>query len=326
MKPDRRRFLASAAIAGAMPVALARAQAYPTRLIRVVVPFPAGGPSDVLARLLVPNLSSMLRQPVIVDNRPGGAGGSVGVKTVEGAASDGYTLLLLPVDAFIQAPLVFKDIHYDPIKSFAPVASLVTSPYVVVVNAALPVRSIQQLATYAKTNPGKVAFASPGRGTQPHLIGELFKLAAGAEMIHVPYRGTAPAINDLLAGQVQMLLDNFISSRPFIETGKLKALAVTSPVRSTYLPEVPTTSESGFSMLQADYLQGLYAPAGTAAETVEKLNASVNRALESTEIRDSLAMFGAVAEPRSVSEFDTIMAARARTSAATLAAAGIKPE
>jgi tripartite-type tricarboxylate transporter receptor subunit TctC len=200
MKPDRRQFLGLAAIAGAMPVASAWAQNYPTRLIRIVVPFPAGGPSDVLARLLAHNLSSTLGQPVIVDNRPGGAGGSVGVKTVAGAASDGYTLLLLPVDAFIQAPLVFKDMDYDPIKSFAPVASLVTSPYVVVVNPALPVGSVQELAVYAKANPGKVAFASPGRGMQPHLLGEQFKSAAGADMIHVPFRGTAPAINDLPGG------------------------------------------------------------------------------------------------------------------------------
>jgi tripartite-type tricarboxylate transporter receptor subunit TctC len=326
MKPDRRQFLGLAAIAGAMPVASAWAQNYPTRLIRIVVPFPAGGPSDVLARLLAHNLSSTLGQPVIVDNRPGGAGGSVGVKTVAGAASDGYTLLLLPVDAFIQAPLVFKDMDYDPIKSFAPVASLVTSPYVVVVNPALPVGSVQELAVYAKANPGKVAFASPGRGTQPHLLGEQFKSAAGADMIHVPFRGTAPAINDLLAGQVQMLVDNFISSRPYIEAGKLKALAVTSPVRSPYLPAVPTTIESGFGMLQADYLQGLYAPAGTAVEIVQKLNASVNRALESMEIRDNLEKFGAVAEPRSVSDFDSAMVARARRSAASVSAAGIKPE
>jgi tripartite-type tricarboxylate transporter receptor subunit TctC len=222
--------------------------------------------------------------------------------------------------------LVFKDIDYDPIKGFAPVASLVTSPYVIVVNPALPVGSVQELAAYAKANPGKVAFASPGRGTQPHLIGEQFKLAAGVDMIYVPFRGTAPAINDLLAGQVQMLADNFISSRPYIEAGKLKALAVTGPVRSPYLPEVPTTIESGFGMLQADYLQGLYAPAGTAVEIVQKLNASVNRALDSTEIRSNLEKFGAVAEPRSVSDFDSAMVARARRSAASVLAAGIKPE
>jgi tripartite-type tricarboxylate transporter receptor subunit TctC len=149
---------------------------------------------------------------------------------------------------------------------------------VIVVNPTLPVKTMQDLADYAKARPGRVAFASPGRGTQPHLIGELFRLAAGADMIHVPFRGTAPAINDLLAGQVQMLVDNFISSRPYIEAGKLRALAVTSPARSPYLPEVPTAAESGFGRLRADYLTGLYAPAGTAAGVVEKLNESVNRA------------------------------------------------
>jgi tripartite-type tricarboxylate transporter receptor subunit TctC len=326
MEQDRRRFLALATIVGAIPFASAWAQTYPMRLIRIVVPFPAGGPSDVLARLLAHNLSAAFGQAVIVENRPGGAGGSVGVKTVAGAASDGYTLLLLPVDAFVQAPLVFKDIDYDPIKSFAPVASLVTSPYVVVVNPALPVRSIQELAAYAKANPGKVAFASPGRGTQPHLIGELFRLAAGAEMIHVPFRGTAPAINDLLAGQVQMLVDNLVSSRPYVEAGKLRALAVTSAARSPYLPEVPTTIESGFGTLKADYLQGLYAPAGTAPGTVKKLNESVNHALDSTEIRAALERFGAEAEPLSVSDFAALMVARWRNSAQTIAAAGLTPE
>lgn len=326
MKHARRRFLLLAAAAGAMPVASAWAQAYPTRLIKIVVPFPAGGPADVLARLLAHNLSPALGQPVIVENRPGGASGSVGIRAVAGGAADGYTLMLTPVDAFIQAPMVFKDIDYDPIKNFAPVASLVTSPYVVVVNPALPVRTLQDLAAYAKANPGKVAFASPGRGTQPHLIAELFKLAAGIEMIHVPFRGTAPAINDLLAGQVQMLVDNFISSRPHIEAGKLRALAVTSAARSPYLPEVPTTTEDGFSGLKADYLQGLYAPAGTATAVVEKLNKSVNRALESTEIRASLEKFGAEAEARTASEFAALMVVRAQVSAETVAVAGIKPE
>jgi tripartite-type tricarboxylate transporter receptor subunit TctC len=326
MRPSRRRILALAAIAGTMSAASAWAQAYPTRLIRIVVPLPAGGPSDVLARLLAHTLSPVLGQPVIVENRPGGAAGSVGVKAVARAAADGYTLVLLPVDAFTQAPLVFKDIDYDPIRSFTPVASLVISPYVVVVNPTLPVKTIQDLAAYAKANPGKIAFASPGRGTQPHLMGELLKSAAGAEMIHVPFRGTAPAINDLLAGQVQMLVDNFISSRPYIEAGRLRALAVTSPRRSAYLPQVPTTTESGFPTLKADYLQGLFAPAGTSADVIEKLNELVNRALESTEIRASLEKFGAEAEPRSVSDFADLMAARARTAAETVAAAGIKPE
>jgi tripartite-type tricarboxylate transporter receptor subunit TctC len=301
-------------------------QTYPTRLIRIVVPFPAGGPADVLARLLARSLAPALGQPIIVENRPGGAGGSVGVRAVAGADSDGYTFLLSPVDAFVQAPLVFKDIEYDPIKSFAPIASLVTSPYVIVVNLALPVKTIQDLAAYVKANPGNVAFASPGRGTQPHLIGELFKLAAEAEMTHVPYRGTAPAINDLLAGQVQMLVDNFISSRPYIEAGKLRALAVTSPGRSPYLPDVPTTAEGGFSGLKADYLQGLYAPAGTPVSVVAKLNDAVNHALDATEIRDSLKRFGAEAEPRSASEFAALMGARARLVAETVAAAGVKPE
>jgi tripartite-type tricarboxylate transporter receptor subunit TctC len=221
------------------------AQTYPTRAIKIIVPFPAGGASDVMARLLADRLSPALGQIVIVENRPGGAGGSIGAKAVATADPDGYTLLLCPLEVLTQAPLVYRNIDYEA-KSFAPIALLMSSANAIVVHPSVPVRSLQELATYAKANPGKIRFGSPGFGTTPHLVGEIFRRITGAEVIHVPYRGSAPAINDLLAAQVQMYMDSLTVLLALIETGNLRPLAVASDVPSPYLPDVPTTVASGF--------------------------------------------------------------------------------
>jgi tripartite-type tricarboxylate transporter receptor subunit TctC len=324
----KRIFLSSILAIGLAPavIATAAAQTYPARLIKIVVPFPAGGPTDVVARLLADKLSPALGQTVIVENRPGGAGGSIGANAVATADPDGYTLLLCPVDVLTQVPLVYKNITYDPIKSFAPIDLLMTSPYVIAVNPAVPVRTVQELATYAKANPGKISFASPGHGTYPHLMGELFKRTTGAEIIHVPYRGVAPAVSDLLAGQVQMYVETITSLLPSIEAGTLRALAVASETRSVYLPEVPTTVESGFPRLQVTFMQGLYAPVGTPASIVEKLNAAANDALKSADIQASLKKLGAEAKGGSVKTFAAVIAATAKTSADLVEAVGIKPE
>jgi tripartite-type tricarboxylate transporter receptor subunit TctC len=324
----KRIFLSSILAIGLAPavIATAAAQTYPARLIKIVVPFPAGGPSDVMARLLADKLSPALDQTVIVENRPGGAGGSIGARAVATADPDGYTLLLCPVDVLTQVPLVYKNIDYDPIRSFAPIALLMTSPFVLVVNPAVPVKTIQELATYAKGNPGKIRFASPGFGTYPHLMGELFKQAAGAEMIHVPYRGSAPAISDLLGGQVQMYFETATVVLAHIEAGNLHALAVTSEVRSAYLPGVPTTVKTGFPRLQALYTLGLYAPPGTPASIIDKVNMATNDALKSADIRAGLKKLGADAVGGSPQKFAAFMLANAKTSADMVATVGIKPE
>jgi tripartite-type tricarboxylate transporter receptor subunit TctC len=183
------------------------AQTYPTRLIKIVAPFPAGGPTDVLARLMADELSTALGQPVMVENRPGGAGGTLGVRVVAGAEPDGYTLLLSNLGSLTITPSIYSNLDYDPIRSFAPIAILTASPMVLVVNPAVPASSMQEFVAYAKANPGKINFASPGVGTQPHILGELFKSTAGIDMLHVPYRGAAAAITGLLAGQVQVYFE-----------------------------------------------------------------------------------------------------------------------
>jgi tripartite-type tricarboxylate transporter receptor subunit TctC len=301
------------------------AQTYPTRAIKIIVPFPAGGASDVMARLLADRLSPALGQTVIVENRPGGAGGSIGAKAVATADPDGYTLLLWPLEVLTQAPLVYRNIDYEP-KSFAPIALLMSSANALVVHPSVPVRSLQELATYAKANPGKIRFGSPGFGTTPHLVGEIFRRITGAEVIHVPYRGSAPAINDLLAAQVQMYMDSLTVLLALIEAGNLRPLAVASDVPSPYLPDVPTTVASGFPTLQTVYRLGLYAPPDTPANIVEMLNRSVNDALKSTNIQQGLRKLGADAMGGSAQSFAAFMLANAKASAEMVAAAGVQPQ
>jgi len=272
----------AAAVAPSLP-RLASAQAYPTHVIKIIVPFPPGASSDTVSRLLADKLAPALGQAVIVENRPGGAGGSVGARAVATADPDGYTLLVTPVDVVGNTMrLANRNLDFDPMKSFAPVALLVTSPFVFNVKAALAVGTLDELAAHARANPGKLSFASPGYGTFPHLLGEMFKLITGTDMIHVPYRGSAAAVNDLLAGQVDMYAIEVGVIRPHIEAGKVKALAVASKTRSPYLPGVPTTIESGFAPLLATYALGLYVPAGTPGPIIDTLNSAANAAQDSS--------------------------------------------
>jgi tripartite-type tricarboxylate transporter receptor subunit TctC len=328
MKLPRRRFLRLAAGAAALPAVsrIATAQTYPSRPIRIIVPFPPGGPSDFIARLFADKLSGALGQTVIVENRAGGAGGSIGVKAVATADPDGYTLLLCPVSVLTQSPLVYRSADYDPIRSFAPIALLLTSPLVIVVNPTVPAKTLAELAAYAKANPGKISFASPGFGTTPHLMGELFRLLVGAEMTHVPYRGSAPAVNDLLAAQVQTYIDAALTLLPQIEAGKLRPLGVASETRSVHLPGVPTTAEGGFPRLQGSFSAGLFAPPGTPPSVIDRLNAATNNALRSADVAASLNKLGAEARGGSTRDFAAFIAADAAMAADLVAAAGIKPE
>src|SRR5260221_3156286 len=219
------RIVAAVSLASFVAVT-ASAQPYPNRLIKLVLPFPAGGPTDGAARLIAEKLSASLGQTVVIENRAGGAGGTVGAKTVATADPDGYTLLFTPPGPLVTAPLIYKNVGYDPVKDFAPVATIFSSPQVLVVNPTVPASSMQELVAYAKANPGKVSYASPGFGTQPHLLGELFRLTTGANIVHVPYKGATPAVTDILAGQVQMYFDSVALFLPHIQAGKLRALAV----------------------------------------------------------------------------------------------------
>ena len=310
-------------LAATGPVA---AQTYPTRLIKIVAPFPAGGPTDVLARLMADELSTALGQPVMVENRPGGAGGTLGVRVVAGAEPDGYTLLLSNLGSLTITPSIYSNLDYDPIRSFAPIAILTASPMVLVVNPAVPASSMQELVAYAKANPGKINFASPGVGTQPHILGELFKSTAGIDMLHVPYRGAAAAITGLLAGQVQVYFETTTVLLAHIEAGTMRPLAVLSAARFPLLAAIPTSTESGFPTLKATLWSGMLAPAGTPRAVLEKLNAAINDALRSADMQVTLKRLGAEARGGTSQEFAAFLASEVQRWAAIIAATRIKPE
>ncbi len=303
----------------------ATAQDYPTRPIHVIVPFPPGGPTDVVARIMANSASPILNQSIVVESKPGGAGGTVGSKFVASSDPDGYTLLISQVGSLTITPSLYK-LDYDPLKNLAPIAIVAQSPQILTINAALPVRSLDEFIAYAKANPGKLNFASAGVGTQPHLLGELLQLLANIKLVHVPYRGSAPAITDLLAGQIQMMFDSPSVMLPHIEAGKVRALAVTSETRIPQLPDVPTVSEAGYPRLAATLWTGLLAPAGTPAPIVDKINAAMNGGLKTPEAQEALHKLGVESRAVTPQEFATFMAAETRKWAAVVAQAGVKGE
>jgi tripartite-type tricarboxylate transporter receptor subunit TctC len=304
----------------------AATQSWPTRQITIVIPFPAGGNLEIVARPLADRLSSSLGQPVIIENRPGGAGGAVGTRAVANAKPDGYTLLLTPLAPLVTAPAIYKNLGYDPSKDFVPVATLFRVPLMLVVHPALPVDSMEQLASYAKANSGKVSYASPGFGTQPHLLGELFRQTTGADIVHVTYKGASPAVTDLLAGQVQMYFDTIAVFLPHIQAGKLRALAMADGNRNDLLPGVPTTAESGFPELQAAFWACVAAPAGTPEEIVGRLNQLINRVLQSPDIETTLAKFGAKQRSGSPEDLTSLWNRETEKWAKIINAAGIKAD
>jgi tripartite-type tricarboxylate transporter receptor subunit TctC len=311
---------------GSLVAVSTSAQPYPNRLIKLVLPFPAGGPTDGAARLIAEKLSASLGQTVVIENRAGGAGGTVGAKLVATADPDGYTLLFTPPGPLVTAPLIYKTVGYDPVKDFAPVATIFSSPQVLVVHPAVPANSMRELAAYAKANPGKVSYASPGFGTQPHLLGEMLKLAIGADIVHVPFRGSAPALTDLLAGQVQVFFDTATFLLPHLEAGKLRPLAVADEARNAQLPGVPTTIESGFPKLQGTYWTAVVAPAGTPPEVIGKLNAAINAVTTSKEMEETLSRLSAKAKVSSPADVAAFMAAETRKWGEVITAANIKGE
>lgn len=280
---------------GFAPVAMAQgAASYPAKPVRLVVPFPAGGTTDILARAVAQKLTEAWGQQVIVDNRPG-AGGNIGSELVAKSTPDGYTLLMGTVGTHAINPSLYARMPYDHVKDFTPVILVAGVPNVLVVNPSLPVHSVQELIAYAKANPGKLNFASSGNGTSIHLAGELFKTMTGVQMTHIPYKGSAPALADLLGGQVQLMFDNLPSSLPFIKAGRLRALAVTSGTRAAALPDLPTLAESGLPGFEASSWFGVLAPAGTPHDIVAKLNGAIASWLASPEAKEKLSAQGAIA-------------------------------
>ncbi|HKA80417.1 MAG TPA: tripartite tricarboxylate transporter substrate binding protein [Xanthobacteraceae bacterium] len=304
----------------------AQSQSYPDRPIRMVVPFPAGGPTDNMARIVSDRLGATLGQTVVVENRGGGAGGSIGAKAVATADPDGYTILITPGGALTTGPAVHKNLGYDPAQAFLPVAYLIEAPLIVCVHPDMPVKTVAELLAYAKANPGKVSWGSQGFGTAPHLLAELFKLETGANIIHVPFRGTAPMLAAAVAGQVQVVVDPSTTALPQVEAGRLKPLAVTSKQRFAKLPDVPTAAEAGFPSLENTFWLGVVAPAGTPTEIVDKLNAAFREGLKPPETRQLLANLGAEIRVGTPAEFGQILADELAKWTAVVKAANIKVE
>jgi tripartite-type tricarboxylate transporter receptor subunit TctC len=281
-------------------------------------------PSEIIYRLLADRLSAKFGQAVIIENRPGGAGGTVGAAAVARAVPDGYTLLASAPSPLVTAPTIYKNVGYDPSRNFAPIALLFSSPEFLTVNSGVPAKSIRELIEYAKDNPGKLSIASVGYGTQPHLLGELFKSTAGIDIVHVPYKGNAAAMTDLLAGQVQLHFATAPDILPHVDGGKLRILAVASPSRFSQLPDVPTTIESGFPNLTGEFWSGILAPAGTPASVVNQLNAAINEIMRSPEAQLGLNKIGGEAKLGSPQDFEAFIVAETQKWSAIIKAAGVK--
>jgi tripartite-type tricarboxylate transporter receptor subunit TctC len=302
---------------------IARAQAYPSRPVRLIVPFAPAGASDITARLIGQWLSERLGQQFVIDNRPGG-GGNIGTEAVVRAPADGYTLLMVG-SANASNATFYDKLNFNFIRDIAPVAGVFRGPYVMVVNPSVPASTVPEFIAYAKATPRKVNMASSGIGAVPHVAGELFKMMAGIDMVHVPYRGGGPALTDLLAGQVQVYFPTTVASIGYIRTGRLRALAVTAATRSDALPDIPTVGES-LPGYEASTFYGVGAPKVTPAEIVDKLNKEVNAALDDPKMKARLADLGGVALPGSPAEFGKLIADETEKWAKVIKFAGIKAE
>ena len=299
------------------------AQGYPNHPIRLVVPFPPGGTTDILARAVAQKLTEAMGQSVVLDNRPG-AGGNIGADVVAKSAPDGYTLLMGTVGTHAINPSLYAKMPYDHVKDFVPVVLVAGVPNVLVVNPSLPVNSVADLIKLAKAKPGSINFASSGNGTSIHLSGELFKAMAGVDMTHVPYKGSAPALSDLISGQVQVMFDNLPSSLPQIKAGKLRAIAVTSLKRAPALPDVPTISESGLPGFEASSWFGVLAPAGTPPAVITRLNAEVDKWLQTPEAKEQLLAQGAQAAGDTPEQFAAFIRSETGKWAKVVKASGAK--
>ena len=325
MKLPRRRFLRLAAATAAFPAlsTIARAQGYPTRPLHMIIGYPPGGSADMTARLMAQWLSERLGQTVVIESRPGGST-TIATEAVVRAPPDGYTLLLVAPANAINASLYDK-LNYNFIRDMAPVAGLIRFPNVVVVNPSVPVKTIPELIAYAKANPGKLNMASSGNGSTIHVSGELFKMLTGIKMVHVPYRGGAPALTDLISGQVHVMFDNLPTSIEYIRAGKLRGLAVTSTERSHLLPDVPTVSDyvPGY---EASAWYGLGVPTGTPPDVIERLNEATNAVLADPKTLARFADLGATLLAGSAADFGKLVADETEKWAKVVKFSGAKPD
>lgn len=264
---------------------------YPTKPIRLVVPYAAGGDTDLIARKLGQVLASSLRQQIIIDNRPG-ANGIIGTELVARAPGDGYTLLMGAASTHVINPFLYKSLRYDPIKDFAPVSGVTNIPMFLVVHPSLEVKSAQELIALAKSKPGRVSYASAGNGSPQHLAGEMFRMAAGIDITHIPYKGGGPAVMDVVAGQLEMMFAFTATALPYMSTGRLRALAATTKEPISLAPQIPSVHQAGLPQLELSSWMGVFAPAATPPTVVTKLNAEITKAMNSREMKEALAAVG----------------------------------
>jgi tripartite-type tricarboxylate transporter receptor subunit TctC len=318
----QRRQVAAAVMAMASP-GWVRAQA--SRSLRIVVPFTPGGSTDILARALAPKLALALGQPVVIDNKPG-AGGSLGAAEAAKAEPDGQTLLMGHIGTLGVNPSMYPKLPYDPLKSFVPVAYVARVPNVLVVSAASPLRSLKDLVEAARARPGQLTYSSGGNGSAAHITFESLKLRTKIFMLHIPYRGTAPSVTDVLGGQVDCTFTGAPAVVPHVRSGRLRALAVSSPQRLAVLPDVPTVAESGYPGFEADQWYGLVAPAGTPAAVVARLNAEVNKALALPDVAQQLAVEGATPMPGPPQAFGDLIRREIPRWAEVVRAGNVRPD
>jgi tripartite-type tricarboxylate transporter receptor subunit TctC len=311
--------------AGASIADRAEAQTYPDRLIKIVVPYPPGGPIDTTARLVAQRLGPILGQTVIIENR-GGAGGALGTKAAAGAEPDGYTLLFGNASAFVVGPAVYRFRDYDTLKQFTPIAKVTEGYEVLVVAPDFPAKNVQELIAYAKARPGKLNFGSMGYGNLTHLVAELFKLQTGTDFVHVPYKGSPEAVAGIVSGQVHILFGEVAGLLPLVREGKLRALGVASVGRNALAPELPTMIEGGVDGFVALTFTGVVAPKGTPAPIVSKLNAAINESLKPPEVVAALGRLGAEVRPGSPEEFGAFLAKERDKWVDVVTRTGIKAE
>jgi tripartite-type tricarboxylate transporter receptor subunit TctC len=321
----RRRIFAPLLLCALFPTAVNAQGSYPGRPIRFIAPFPPGGSSDVLCRLLGQKLSESLGQPVMVENRPG-AGANIGHEFAAKQPADGYTLLLSSSSTLATNPHLYKRLGFDPIGDFSPVSMVASAGQVLVVHPSVPARSVAELVALARAQPGKLNFGSGGKGIQSHISAEMFKSAAGVDIVHIPYKGTVQAVSDLVAGQVQLVFADMVPAIPHIKAGRLRALAVTTEQRSAALPEVPTMIESGLAGYRAGVWWAVMAPKGTPEAIVNRLNAELGRIVKLPEVREKYASLG-VSTEHSTPQFVTEkIKTDGQRLAQVLKAAGVEPE
>jgi tripartite-type tricarboxylate transporter receptor subunit TctC len=316
-------FIAVAGLAAAFTSV--QAQDFPTRPITLVIPFAPGGSTTIVGRGVAEKMSTLLGEKIIVDNRPG-AGGTVGTRAVAKSEPDGYTLLLGYTGTLAIGPSLYKNVGYDPRKDFAPIGMIGNAPNSLVVNPSFPAKTVAELITYAKANPGTINFGSAGAGTASHITGEYFARAAGITLVHIPYKGTGPALTDLLGGHIPMAFAPIPASHSNVAAGKLRALAVTSTTRSGLLPDVPTIAESGLPGFDASLYYGLAAPAGTPRPIIDKLNKALRDALASDEVKRQLGNDGTDITPGSPEDYAALIDKDEKKWAQLVKASGVEPE